>query len=431
MNIKIYNAATISPEDFKRLMRRSFIDISAIKTSVRSIMDEIKIRGDDPIWEKYQSRHIPISNLRVTEQEITLASRRVSKKFWAALRQTICNIRTVHQRQLNRLMTQPITHVWKTEITVWRAWRSIESIGIYVPGGRANYPSTFLMCVIPAQIAGCRKITVCVPPDSEGKIPPEVITAADTLGVKNLFKVGGPQAIAAMAYGTKTIPKALKIVGPGNQYVTAAKLLVYPTVDIDMPAGPSENLIIADKTANPVFVAADLITDAEHGPDSTGLMVTPSETLARAVQKEVAQLAQTLETKEIIQTALQRYGGIIIVRSLNEAIRWSNEYAPEHLQLMTKNPIQLAKRIVNAGSVFIGPWTSKSAGDYAIGANHVLPTGQTAKMFAPLSVESFGRLVQFQKATKTGLANIRQAVETFAEAERLPAHKLSCSMRFE
>lgn len=430
MNLKIYKSATISPRDLKRLMRRSFIDVSAIKTSVQRIVDEIKIHGDDPIWEKYRSRNIPVPNLRVTEQEIALAYSEISRKFLTALNQVIRNIRAVHERQRNGLTAQPVISVYGTDVTVWRVWRPIESVGIYVPGGRANYPSTLLMCAIPAQIAGCQKITACVPPDSKGQIPAEVIVAADALGLKNLFKVGGSQAIAAMAYGTKTIPKALKIVGPGNQYVTAAKLLVYPTVDIDMPAGPSENLIIADETANPAFVAADLITDAEHGPDSTGLVVTPSETLARAVQKEAARLAQTLETKEIIRTSLQTYGGIIVVRSLDEAITWSNEYAPEHLQIMTKNPMRLTKKITNAGSVLIGRWTSKSAGDYAIGANHVLPTGQTAKMFAPLSVESFGRFIQFQKTSRRGLATIRRSVEIFADAEKLPAHKLSCAIRF-
>ncbi len=314
-------------------------------------------------------------------------------------------------------------------IKVWREWRPLDSIGIYAPGGRANYPSTLLMCAIPAIIAGCKRIIVCVPPNEQGNLPAELLVTAFELGITDVFKVGGAQAIAAMTYGTESVPKVLKIVGPGNQYVTAAKLLVFPQTAIDLPAGPSENLIIADDSANPDFVAADLITDAEHGPDSTSILLTPSEQVAKSVSASIIELLKVLSSRETIIESLTNYGAIIVTQSLDEAISLANEYAPEHMQIMTRNPESVAKRINNAGSVFVGSWSAKAAGDYATGANHVLPTGQAAKTFGALSVESFGKWIEFQQLTKSGFTQLSQTIETYADIEGLPAHKLSSTVR--
>jgi len=271
---------------------------------------------------------------------------------------------------------------------------------------------------------------MCSPPKERGEIPYPTLVAADMVGIKKIFKVGGPEAIAALAYGTESIPKVYKIFGAGNSYVTAAKLLSLSEVAVDMPAGPSEVLIIADETANPAFIAADLLADGEHGNDSACVLLTTSKIIALEVVAELEKQLLNLPTAKYIKESLAKYGLIVLVDSIKEAINFANEYAPEHLELMVKNPEKIINKILNAGSVFLGDWTSKSAGDYATGANHVLPTGGTAKMYPPLGVDAFGKWMQVQKCTKTGLKNIKQTVETISEVEQLPAHKNATSIRF-
>ncbi|MBP9820053.1 histidinol dehydrogenase [Candidatus Woesebacteria bacterium] len=427
MSIKIFNYNTLPKNDFERLFSRSSINYDALKTEIKPIMDEVKQEGDKAILNKYTKRKIPVTTLLVSDAEFSEAQKKVSTNFLKALATAKSNIESVCLAQRKSL--EDNSKVEKNGVAVWREWRSLDTVGIYAPGGRANYPSTLLMCALPALIAGCKKIIVCAPPNPEGKLPAELLVTAKNLGIREVFKVGGVQAIAALAYGTESIPKVLKIVGPGNQYVTAAKLSIYPQTNIDMPAGPSENLIIADDTANPKFVAADLITDAEHGPDSTSILVTPSEKLAMSVQREVDLLLKTLPTKETIEQSLQNYGAIIIVESIEEAISVSNEYAPEHMQIMTSNPSIVLKSICNAGSVFLGPYSAKAAGDYCSGANHVLPTGQAAKTFGPLAVDSFGKWLEVQKISEVGLKKLSKTIETYAEVEDLPAHKLSSLIR--
>jgi len=286
------------------------------------------------------------------------------------------------------------------------------------------------MTAIPAIIAGCKEIVICSPAKEDGQIPAATLVAADMVGIKNIYKVGGAEAIAAMTFGTETIPQVYKIFGAGNSFVTAAKTIAQKIISIDMPAGPSEVFIIADETANPAFIAADLLADGEHGEDSACVLVTTSEKIAQQTNNEIEKQLRKLTTQARAKMALDRYGLICFVDTLREAVEFANNYAPEHLEIMTKNADSLVGNIVNAGSVFIGRWTSKSCGDYATGANHVLPTGGMAKMYPPLGVDSFGKWMQVQKCTKNGLLQIKETIETIAEVEKLPAHKQSTSIRF-
>lgn len=286
------------------------------------------------------------------------------------------------------------------------------------------------MTAIPAQVAGCKEIIMCSPAGKDGKIPPPTLVAADMIGLKRIYKVGGAEAIAAMVYGTETVPQVYKIFGAGNIYVTAAKLLALQTISIDMPAGPSEVFIIADETANPKFIAADLLADGEHGEDSACVLLTTSQNIAEETLKEIERQLPTLTTKERARASLEKYGLLAVVDSLEEAVEFTNEYASEHLEIMTKNYLEIVKKINNAGSIFLGNFTSKSSGDYATGANHVLPTGGMAKMYPPLGVETYGKWMQVQKCTKEGLGAIKDTIEIVAATEQLPAHKNSVTVRF-
>ncbi len=427
--IQIYKSTSIPEKVKQRLWQRSMADYEKIKTDVKPLMDSVRQRGDTVILEKYLQRNIPIQSLRVTQKEFSRAEKLVSTKFKQAFAIAKSNIQSVCSDQFKSLQNQPTTIL--SGIEIWRRWYPLSTIGIYVPGGRANYPSSLMMAAIPAITAGVKNLIVCVPPQDDGSIPNEVLAVAKWLQITQVYKVGGPQAIGAMTYGTESVSKVDKIVGPGNQYVNAAKLLAFPTVAIDLPAGPSENLIIADDSADPKFVAADLITDVEHGPDSTGILITTSPTLATDVQYEIGKLTNLVATKETIKTSLQFYGAIIVCKSMAEMITLANDYAPEHIQIMTKKADQVASKIRNAGSVFIGDYSSKAGGDYASGANHVLPTGKMATWAGPLSVESFGKWVEYQQVSQTGFTTLAQSIITFAEVEGLPAHKLSASIRLE
>lgn len=425
--ITIYRYQEMSIKERKRLFERSSADYEQIKSIVTPLMQEVRDLGDQGIFNDYARRSISVKNLLVSPKEFKDAYSQINPNFLEAFNVAKNNILQVCKAQKKALQENSLVN--NAGIKVWREWRPIQSIGIYTPGGHASYPSCLAMCAIPAIVAGCQDLRVCSPPSTEGKLPPELLVTANELGIKRVFKVGGSQAIAAMAYGTESISQVLKIVGPGNQYVNAAKLLVYPKTAIDLPAGPSENLIIADETANPQWVAADLITDLEHGPDSAGILLTPSHSLAIAVRQEIEKLLPTLATQETIRKALDQYCAIIVVSSLKEVIDLSNEYGPEHMQIMTKNARKWASQIKNVGSVFIGDWSTKAGGDYASGANHVLPTGQSAKTVGALSVDSYGKWVEFQQASKSGFLSIKKTIETYADVEGLPAHKLSSIIR--
>lgn len=417
---------------YQIIMARSRQNYNVLSPIVKKIMEDVQKNGDKAI-NKYTKKFdgVNSNNIKVSRNEIEIAYKQVSKKYLLALNQAIKNITTVHKKQLPRTAEKNIEPV--KGITVWKKWQPIERVGLYVPGGKALYPSSVLMNGIPAKIAGCKNIIITTPPQANGTIAPELLVAADKIGVKEIYKVGGIQAIAGLIYGTETISQVYKIVGPGNTYVTAAKLfgLMNGRIAIDSPAGPSENLIIADNTANPGWVAADLMCDIEHGPDSAAILISTSNRLAKEVQQLIKKQINKFNTKKYIKQSIKKYGQIIIVNSIKDCINFANDYAPEHLQIMTKQSPEIAKQIINAGSIFIGNYTCKSAGDYATGANHVLPTGGAAKMFSGLSVMDFVRLVEYQNCTKAGLKNIRQTIETFADVENLPAHKYSCAVRFK
>jgi histidinol dehydrogenase len=428
--LTIYPTTTLSPTIKEKLFARSAVDYQKIIAQIQPKIAEVQTKGDAAILEKYQARSVPISTLRVSKEELQQGYKNCSQAFLDSLEQASRNILAAHTAQKERLLEQEVVNLDEGSIQIWRRWLPVRAVGIYVPGGRANYPSSLLMSAIPAQLAGCSEVVVCVPPRNDGTLPNEVLAAAYSLGITQLFKIGGAQAIAAMAMGTETVPKVQTIVGPGNQYVTAAKLALFPQVNIDSPAGPSENIIIADASANPTFIAADIMADAEHAPDSTSIVVTDSPQLAKKINQELQQMIEQLPTKQTILESFAAYGAILVTKNLTESIALANEYAPEHLQIMTKNPVDVAMKITNAGSVFVGQWTSKSSGDYATGANHVLPTGGAAQMFSGLNVEMFGKWIEYQQVSQTGLTNIRQTIETFAEVEELPAHRLSTSIRF-
>jgi histidinol dehydrogenase len=418
----------LSKADYERLMRRSRQQMESILPSVRAVMDDVRERGDAALRD-YTLRfdHVQLDALEVTPEEIALAPTQIAPELLTAFKQASANIRTFHERHLQpegKVATQP-------GVTVWRVWRPIERVGLYIPGGKATYPSSVLMSALPARIAGCHEIIICSPPRSDGSLSPALLAAASLAGVKRIYKLGGVQAIAAMAYGTESVPRVFKIFGAGSAYVAAAKLLVFGEVDIDLPAGPSEVLILADETANPRFVAADLLAQAEHAEDSACLLVSTSRALAEQVAAEVERQTEQVETRDKIRASLERFGALLLVENLEEGVAFVNSYAPEHLEIITADNQRALSGIQNAGSIFLGNWSPEPAGDYASGSNHTLPTGGYARMFSPLSVESFGRKVQVQELTHDGLARLRSTVETLATAEGLPAHQRSISIRFE
>ena len=428
--MKVTKLSNLSKKDYERIVRRSFGTNRYIMPIVKKIIRDVVRNGDSVIINNYQKKYgiQNLDNLQVTQTDVNTAYSQVEKTTIQALKQMIKNITLVHKAQLTRNKDTVV----KTEngIKVWREWRPIEKVGLYIPGGKAVYPSSVLMSAIPAQIAGCPEIILCSPAKSDGNLPAATIVAADLIGLKKIYKVGGAEAIAAMAYGTETIPRVYKIFGAGNAYVTTAKMCVYGDVAIDMPAGPSEIFIIADETANPKYIAADLLADGEHSKDSACVLITTSCRVAEETIKEIQKQLPRLKTRTRVEESIKSYGLFALVDSLEEAISFANEYAPEHLEIMTKNPRSLVEKITNAGSVFLGKWTTKASGDYATGANHVLPTGGTAKMYPPLGVDAYGKWMQVQECTKDGLIAIKKTIETIAEVEQLPAHKNSVTVRF-
>ena len=415
-------------KEWQELIKRPAFENASLERVVKKILDNVKDKGDKAV-RKYTKEFdgVKLKKLTVSEKEIKAAENSLTQELKNAIQQSKSNIEKFHCSQIEG------TKVIETMpgINCWRRSVGIEKVGIYIPGGTAPLFSTVLMLAIPAAIAGCKEIILCTPPSKDGSINPAILYAANLCGVKKIFKAGGVQAIAAMAYGTETIPKVFKIFGPGNQYVTAAKQLIQKEgVAIDMPAGPSEVLVIADETAVPEFVAADLLSQAEHGADSQVILLTTSEKVAEKVQVCIKEQLKELPRKEIAEKALAN-SKIVLLNSTDEAIELSNLYAPEHLIISCRNAEELTGKIISAGSVFIGDYSPESVGDYASGTNHTLPTNGYAVMYSGVSVDSFVKKVTFQQLTKEGLTNIGNAVMQMAEAEGLDAHKNAVAIRLK
>ncbi len=396
--------------------------------TVRTIINKVRAEGDKAVLE-YEAAFdkVTLSALTVTSEEIQKAEGLISDELKSAITLAKRNIETFHSSQ--RFVGKKVETM--EGVTCWQKAVGIEKVGLYIPGGTAPLFSTVLMLAVPAKIAGCREIVLCTPPDKNGNIHPAILFAAQLAGVSKIFKAGGVQAIAAMAYGTESVPKVYKIFGPGNQYVTAAKQLVsLRDVAIDMPAGPSEVEVLADASANPVFVAADLLSQAEHGVDSQAMLITTSEKLQAEVMEEVNRQLAKLPRREIAAKSLEN-SKLILVKDMDEALELTNAYAPEHLIVETENYLEVAERVINAGSVFLGSLTPESAGDYASGTNHTLPTNGYAKAYSGVSVASFTKSITFQRLTAEGIQNLGPTIETMAAAEGLDAHKNAVAIRRE
>ncbi len=415
-----------SKEKWAEILRRPALNTESLFDTVRGIIDRVRTEGDKAVIE-YEATFdkAELTSLAVTNEELEEGVALVSEELKAAISLAKQNIERFHAAQKfvgKKVETMP-------GVTCWQKAVGIEKVGLYIPGGTAPLFSTVLMLAVPAKIAGCKDIILCTPPDSKGKIHPAILFAARLAGVDRIFKAGGVQAIAAMAYGTESIPKVYKIFGPGNQYVTAAKQLVsLRDVAIDMPAGPSEVEVLADDSANPVFVAADLLSQAEHGVDSQAILITTSERLQVAVVEEVERQLAELPRREIAEKSLAN-SKLILVNDMDEAVELTNEYAPEHLIVETSDYMEVAERVVNAGSVFLGSFSPESAGDYASGTNHTLPTNGYAKAYSGVSLDSFIRKITFQEICSDGMKAIGPAIETMAANEQLDAHKNAVTVR--
>ena len=410
------------------LLRRPTLNTATLRETVLEVLERVRTEGDKAVIE-YEEKfdHVHLDSLTVSEEEFAEAEKAVSIELKAAIMLAFNNIKKFHEAQ--KFESKPVNTL--PGVTCWQKAVAIEKVGLYVPGGTAPLFSTVLMLATPAQIAGCKEIVLCTPPNREGKIHPAILYAAKIAGVSRVFKAGGVQAIGAMAYGTSSVPKVYKIFGPGNQYVMAAKQEVsLHDVAIDMPAGPSEVAVLADETANPVFVASDLLSQAEHGVDSQSMLITTSATLIRAVTEEVERQLEELPRKEIAARSLE-HSKLILIDNMELAVEMMNRYAPEHLIIETKNYHELAEKIVNTGSVFLGAYSPESAGDYASGTNHTLPTNGYAKAYSGVSLDSFIRKITFQEITKEGIATIGPAIEVMAANEYLDAHKNAVSVRLK
>ena len=415
-------------EQWTEITTRPRLDLSQLNATVASVLADVRKRGDEAVKE-YEEKFdkAVLTSLAVTEQEMDEAEQLIGNDLKDAIILAHHNIKVFHISQ--RFVGQKI----KTQegVTCWQKSVAIEKVGLYIPGGTAPLFSTVLMLATPAKIAGCKEIVLCTPPNKEGKVNPAILYAARVAGVSKIFKAGGVQAIGAMAYGTESVPKVYKIFGPGNQYVMAAKQQVsLDEVAIDMPAGPSEVCVIADETANAEFVAADLLSQAEHGIDSQVLLITTSESKLEEIHQEVDKQLQVLPRKELASKALEN-SCYVLVKDYNEMMALTNLYAPEHLVIQTKNYEELAEKVINAGSVFLGKYACESAGDYASGTNHTLPTHGYATAYNGVNLDSYCRKITFQHLTEEGIRHIGHAVELMAEAEQLDAHKNAMSVRIK
>lgn len=413
---------------WEELLKRPALDMLSLTETVNKVLSDIRVRGDEAVLE-YEAcfDKVRLGCLAVTEAEMEEAEQLVADDLKQAIRLAQKNIETFHAAQQFkgvRVQTQP-------GVTCWQKAVPVEKVGLYIPGGTAPLFSTVLMLATPARIAGCKEVVLCTPPDKAGKVNPAILYAARLAGVNRIYKIGGVQAVGAMAYGTESVPKVYKIFGPGNQYVMAAKQAVsLHGVAIDMPAGPSEVEVLADASANPVFVAADLLSQAEHGADSQAMLITTDGGLMDKVMAEVERQLKLLPRKEIAGKALEN-SKLILVRTMEEAVALTNAYAPEHLIIETEDYAEVAERIVNAGSVFLGSLSPESAGDYASGTNHTLPTNGYAKAYSGVSLDSFMRKITFQEITREGLGTIGPAIEVMAACEQLDAHRNAVSVRLD
>ena len=411
------------------LLKRSPNNYTEFEGRVNDIIANVREKRDDAIFDytkKFDGADINASNILVTKEEIEEAYSLVDEKLLAVIRKALVNIRKYHEKQ--------VQNSWFTSedgIILGQKVTALEKAGVYVPGGKAVYPSSVLMNVLPAKVAGVDQIIMCTPPGRDGKVYPSTLVAANEAGVDKIYKVGGAQAIAAMAFGTESVPKVDKIVGPGNIYVALAKKAVFGYVSIDSIAGPSEILVLADETANPRYVAADLLSQAEHDEMASAILITTSEELAAKVSEEVDKFTAELSRKEIIQKSLDNYGYILVADSLDEAINATNEIASEHMEIVTKDPFSVMTKIRNAGAIFIGEYSSEPLGDYFAGPNHVLPTNGTAKFFSALSVDDFIKKLSIISYSRDALEKVHKDIEQFAECEQLTAHANSIKVRFE
>lgn len=417
-----------SKADWPSLVKRPALDVTTLFDTVRTVLNEVRSEGDTVV-KRYEKKFdkVTLSGLQVSEEEIKEARELVSEDLKQAIRTAKANIEKFHASQ--RFTGQKVETT--SGVTCWQKAVAIEKVGLYIPGGTAPLFSTVLMLAVPAHIAGCKEIVLCTPPNREGKVHPAILFAAETAGVSKIFKAGGIQAIAAMAYGTESVPKVYKIFGPGNQYVTAAKQLVsLKDVAIDMPAGPSEVEVIADGTANPDFIAADFLSQAEHGADSQAMLVTSAESIVSPVVDAIQQQLSELSRKDITAKALE-HSRIIVLKDEQEVIAFTNMYAPEHLIIQTENYAHIAEQIENAGSVFMGPYTPESAGDYASGTNHTLPTNGYAKAYSGVNLDSFIKKITFQEITAEGIKNLGGTIQTMAGNEQLDAHRNAVTIRLK
>ena len=412
------------------LLKRSPNNYDAYAGKVQVILDDVKEKGDEALFgytEKFDQCHLTADTVQVTKEEIQAAYEKVDDSLVDIIRKALVNIRTYHekQKQYSWFDSQPNGTILGQKVT------ALSSVGVYVPGGKAAYPSSVLMNIVPAKVAGVEKIVMVTPPDKNGEVTPATLVAANEAGATHVYKVGGAQAIAALAYGTESIEKVDKIVGPGNIYVALAKKAVYGHVSIDSIAGPSEILVLADETANPRYVAADLLSQAEHDELASAILVTTCPELAKKVEEEIEGFLQTLSRSDIIRKSLDNFGYILVADTMEDAIAITNEIASEHLEVVTKDPFQTMTKIKNAGAIFLGSYSSEPLGDYFAGPNHVLPTNGTAKFFSPLSVDDFIKKSSIIYYSREALQPLHDDIETFAKAERLTAHANSIAVRFE
>lgn len=412
------------------LLKRSPNNYGAYEDAVQNILDDVKANKDAALFaytKKFDGAELSADTVEVTEEEIQAAYEQVDKELVSIIRKSMENIRVYHEKQKQ--------YSWfdSTEkgTMLGQKVTPLARVGVYVPGGKAAYPSSVLMNIIPAKVAGVKNICMVTPPGKDGSVTPTTLVAAKEAGADHIYKIGGAQAIAALAYGTESIPKVDKIVGPGNIYVALAKKAVYGHVSIDSIAGPSEVLVLADETANPRFVAADLLSQAEHDELASSILVTTSMELAKAVEKEIEGFVQILSRKEIIQKSLDNFGYLLVADNMEDAIAVTNAIASEHLEIVTKNPFEVMMKIENAGAIFLGEYSSEPLGDYFAGPNHVLPTNGTAKFFSPLGVDDFIKKSSIIYYSKEALAEVHEDVEKFATAEHLTAHANSIAVRFE
>lgn len=426
--IRIAKADGVSERELiNQLKARSGEIDRKVTSAVTDILNNVKQNGDDAVREytlKFDG-HMP-SKFEISREEIDSSPDKCDRDFILALYKAADNIRDFHARQKQQSWLEPK----QNGVILGQRIRGLKRVGVYVPGGTAAYPSSVLMNVIPAKIAGVKEIVMVTPPQKDGTANPDILAAAKIAGVDRVFLMGGAQAVAALAYGTQSVPKVDKIVGPGNIFVATAKKLLYGTVDIDMIAGPSEILIVADKSANPKFLAADLMSQAEHDKMASAILLTTSEETANETAKELSRQMQTLERKDIIEQSLNDFGAIIVCKDISEAVDFANELAPEHLELAVENPMEYIGRVDNTGSVFLGHYSPEPLGDYFAGPNHVLPTSGTARFFSPLSVDSFIKKSSFIYYTEPALSEAKDDIIKLAETEGLTAHANSIKVRF-